>query len=401
MANITTNFAILYCTFYIVKVESLVLLLVMIMTTFHSKTMTPINSHGSPEQDEKISELDTRSTLEQAHRKEQSQLLQEVLQPATSKQSSVYINQSLTLPKNSKISKQLIFEGDQATNLIFDGNGADINALYAQPSILISSKQQQEDWQVPHHITIKNATIKGALRIHGMAANGEGELLKQSSHRTGHTARAQQAAPHHIQLDHLQLIAGKHNMMYLAPGVHHVTLKNSHFFGKTPALALYLDAESAHNTIENNQFDVQTKTREVIAIDGSAHNIIRRNTFINPQHGAIYVYRNCGEGGTVRHQAPEYNQITQNYFQLSINSKLPLVWLASRNGQRNYCDADNGYNFGSSMNNLDLAKHNTVSQNFFNLTKLPAWYRWTMNTKARVIRISAQPNESQHNEITD
>ncbi len=394
------------------KTEPLTLLLVMVMTTFHSTTIAPISSHGSLEQDEKISaqsldqileaasELDSPSTLEQTARKEQSQLLQEVLQPATSKQSSVYINQSLTLPKNSKISKQLIFEGDQATNLIFDANGADIQALYSQPSILISSKQQQDVWQVPHHITIKNATIKGALRIHGMAANGEGELLKQSSHQTGHTVRAQQAAPHHIQLDHLRLIAGKHNMMYLAPGVHHVTLKNSHFVGKTPALALYLDAESSHNTIENNQFDVQTKTREVIAIDGSAHNIIHRNTFINPQHGAIYVYRNCGEGGTVRHQAPEYNQITQNYFQVSSNSKLPLVWLASRNGRRNYCDADQGYNFGSSMNNHDLATHNTVTQNFFNLKKLPTWYRWTMNAKARVIRMNDQPNESQHNEIT-
>lgn len=333
-----------------------------------------------------------------------TQKLEEVLQSATSEQPSVYIDCSLTIPKNAIISKQLVFAGEQASNIVFDGNGAEINATHAEPAILITSKldsPHQKIWQVPHHITIKNVQIRGSLRIHGMAANGEGELLRQSSHQAGHSKRAQQAAPHHIVLDNLSLMAGQHNMMYFAPGVHQVTLKNSDFSGKTAGLALYLDAESSHNIIENNRFNVDTKSRELIAVDGSAHNIIRRNTFIDPPHGAIYLYRNCGEGGTVRHQTSGYNQIIQNQFELSVSSQLPLIWLASRNGHRNYCDADNGFAFGSSLNDKDLAQNNSVCHNTFNLKKIPKLIRWVMKTDDRLIKVSAQPNEVNCNRILD
>src|SRR5690606_27352842 len=107
-----------------------------------------------------------------------AQKLQEILQPASEQQPSVVINCSITLPANARISKQLIFEGSEAVNLVFDGNGAEINALFAKPAILITSKldAQTKTWQVPHHLSIKNAKIIGALRIHGMAANGEQEL---------------------------------------------------------------------------------------------------------------------------------------------------------------------------------------------------------------------------------
>ncbi len=330
-----------------------------------------------------------------------AQKLQEVLQPATTEQPSVYIDCSMTLPKNAKITKQLIFAGGRVANIVFDGNGAEVSATYAKPSVLITSKQDQDTWQVPHHITIKNAQITGSLRIHGMAENGQGKLLKQSSHQAGHTERAQQAAPHHIILDNIALIGGQHNMMYLAPGVHHVTLKNSQFIGQTAGLALYLDAESSHNTIENNAFKVQTKSRELIAVDGSAHNIIRNNRFIDPHHGAIYLYRNCGEGGTVRHQTSHHNQIIQNQFELSMSSKLPLIWLASRNGDRNYCDADSGYGFGSSTNDKDLAQYNTVSHNSFNVKNIPKFYRWVMKVDDRLIKVSAQPNQLNCNRILD
>lgn len=336
-----------------------------------------------------------------------AQKLQEILQPASKQHPSVYVDCSLTLPDKSKISKQLIFAGEQASNIVFDCNGAEINATYAKPSILITSKRQQasqhqeEQWLVPHHIVIKNGKIVGSLRIHGMAANGEGELLKASSHQAGHTKRAQQAAPHHIVLDKLTLMARQHNMLYIAPGVHHITLKNSQFMGPTDGLALYLDAETSHNVIENNIFNVHTKTREVIAVDGSAYNIIRHNRFVHPQHGAIYLYRNCGEGGTVRHQTSAHNQIIQNQFELSLTGKLPLIWLASRNGHRNYCDEDSGYVFGSSINDKDLATHNIVSQNFFNFKKLPKLYQWTMNIKERLIRMNAQPNQVSSNQVHD
>lgn len=331
----------------------------------------------------------------------QAQKLQEVLQPATPENPSVYVDCSLSIPKNAQISKQLIFAGDQASHIVFNGNGVEISATYAQPSVLITSKQDQNHWQVPHHITIKNAQISGSLRIHGMAANGEGELLKQSSQHTGHTERVQGAAPQHIVLDNLTLIGGEHNMMYFAPGVQYVTLKNSHFEGKTDGLALYLDAESSHNRIERNTFNVQTKSRELIAVDGSAHNIIQHNTFIKPRHGAIYLYRNCGEGGTVRHQTSHHNQIIQNQFALSITSRLPLIWLASRNGNRNYCDADQGFAFGSSIDDKDLTQHNIVRNNSFNLKELPTLYRWVSNITDRLIRVNAQPNTVSANQIID
>lgn len=334
-----------------------------------------------------------------------AQKLEEVLQPATAEQPSVYIDCSLILPANAKITKQLVFAGEQASNISLNGNGAEINATHAHPSILITSqpdaKSQQEDWQVPHHIVIKNARITGSLRIHGMAANGEGELLRQSSYQAEHTKRVQNAAPHHIVLDHLSLDGGKRNMMYFAPGVHHVTLQNSQFRGQTDGLGLYLDAESSHNIIENNRFDIKTRTREVIAIDGSAHNVIRRNQFINPQHGAIYFYRNCGEGGTIRHQTPHHNQIMHNQFELSLTGKLPVIWIASRNGHRHYCDDDSGYAFGSSINNKDLAKNNQVSHNTFNLKGIPKLYSWVTRARDRLIRVDAKPNQVNCNRILD
>jgi hypothetical protein len=325
---------------------------------------------------------------------------QEILQPATAKNSSVHIDCSFTLPPQAQVTKQLIFEGEQASYSIVDCNDAYIHATHAEPSVLIRSKLQQNIWQAPNNIQIKNCSIAGSLRIHGMASNGEGKYLRESSLTEGHTERAQLAAPHHIVLDHLTMVAGERNMMYFAPGVHHVTLKNSHFSGNTAGLALYLDAESADNLIEHNRFNVQTKSRETIAIDGSANNMIRQNQFIHPNNGAIYLYRNCGEGGTVRHQKPSNNHIINNRFELTRSSKRPVIWLGSRNGQRNYCQADRGYAFGSSVSDADLAQHNVVTANHLMLKKMSKFYVWIMGMKRKLIRVDAQPNQVTVNQVT-
>jgi parallel beta-helix repeat protein len=134
-----------------------------------------------------------------------------------------------------------------------------------------------------------------------------------------------------------------------------------------------MDAESAYNTIRNNIFNVygnftlpQFRIREVIAVDGSAHNIISENTFKFSEGGGIYLYRNCGEGGTVRHQEPQFNIIEKNDFNLSdLHDNNYGIWLGSRNGNRTYCNADKGYNFGSSVNDGDFANNNTVKNNVF------------------------------------
>jgi hypothetical protein len=146
-----------------------------------------------------------------------------------------------------------------------------------------------------------------------------------------------------------------------------------------------MDAESAYNKILNNSFFATNKGRETIAVDGSAHNIIAGNYFGSLSRGGIYLYRNCGEGGTIRIQTPHSNLIKDNYFyydkfagyrrELVWRSKFgisypsyetiyyPSVYLGSRQGDRNYCDADRGYNYGSSASNLDFADNNTVINN--------------------------------------
>lgn len=326
-----------------------------------------------------------------------AQVLNDVLAPATKQNTSVKINCHLTLPKHAKVDKQLIFEGDTASNTSLDCQGAKLQAKFASPSVLITSKQSKTGWSVPHDIQIKNCDISNALRIQGMARNGQGKLLKQSSQQAGHSKRAQAAAPHTITLDRLILRAGDSNMMYFAPGVHHVTLQNSQFIGQSRALGLYLDAESANNLIKNNVFNVQTKSREVLAIDGSAYNVIQDNRFINAKNGAIFLYRNCGEGGTIRHQAPTFNRILNNVFVLDQVSKQPQIWLASRNGNRRYCNADRGFAFGSSENNRDLATHNEVRDNQIKFSTMQSFAPKAKALMRNFIRVDEQPNMLKNN----
>lgn len=219
-------------------------------------------------------------------------------------------------------------------------------------------------------VTIKNCRLKGSIRVLGLGMNGEDERVKESSHRLGHTERAQAAAPSNILLSDLEIEGVQRVPVYLAPGVTKVTIENSKFTGNTVSTVVYLDAESAHNTIRNNIFDVEGnsafRVREVIAVDGSAHNQITGNIFKRAVGGGIYLYRNCGEGGTVRHQSPQYNVIEDNTFDLTgLNWGNYGIWLGSRNGNRNYCSADDGYKFGSSVDNGDFADFNMVRINRF------------------------------------
>jgi len=90
------------------------------------------------------------------------------------------------------------------------------------------------------------------------------------------------------------------------------------------------------------------------------------NTFKQTTRGGIYLYRNCGEGGTVRHQSPQQNLIEKNTFNLQgLNRGHWGIWIGSRNGNRNYCEHDAGYPFGSSVDNGDFANNNTIRNNKF------------------------------------
>ena len=334
--------------------------------------------------------------------------LQEILQPASKQNPSVQMDCSASLPKNAQVSKQLLFAGQQASGTTLDCNGATVQAAYAKPAILITSLLKSTGWDAPQNIQIKNCSINGSLRVHGMAANGQGDYLRESSYHEGHTQRAQQAAPRNITLDHLN-ISSDSNMVYLAPGVQYVTLKNSQFNGKTGGLALYMDAESANNTIQNNVFNVQTRARELIAVDGSANNTIRGNTFVQPANGGIFLYRNCGEGGTIRHQTPSNNQIVDNRFQLGSTSKSPMIWLASRKGKKNHCGEDQGYGFGSSVSDNDFAQNNTVEDNTFvepkqgkSLFRMAAKQdKQGADDQSNLVRVDSEPNTVIRNKVTN
>ncbi len=146
-----------------------------------------------------------------------------------------------------------------------------------------------------------------------MGMNGQGPAVRESSHSLGHTERAQAAAPRRISILGSTLTAYGRIPLYLGPGVTHVTLRDSQIRGTSSATGLYLDAESAENVIADNDFDIRTG-REIVAVDGSARNRITGNRFALHGEGGVRLYRNCGEGGTVRHQTPSDNVITGNTF---------------------------------------------------------------------------------------
>jgi len=251
------------------------------------------------------------------------------------------------------------------SNFTFDGKGQTINE-----NIIIKGPVG--------NVTLKNFTLKGRLRLIGFGKNGEAEEVRLSSLALDHTKRARDAAPHHVMLERIKFTPENQTPLYLSPGCTYVTVKDCLFAGTSSSIALYLDAESGYNHIVNNTFRTLCGDgREVIAVDGSAYNIIEQNRFEQCKYGGIYLYRNCGQGGTVRHQKPVFNLIKNNEFDLHGMSLVrpKIVWpkvevpygivLGSRQGDRVFCSADDGYDFGSSKNDGDFARNNTVSGNKF------------------------------------
>ena len=140
------------------------------------------------------------------------------------------------------------------------------------------------------------------------------------------------------------------------------TCRQSRVIGRSSSVAVYLDAESARNTLAGNTFEIETG-REVIAVDGSARNRILDNRFRIGWRGGIYLYRNCGEGGTVRHQTPSFNTVTGNRFSYGLPLHLPAISVGAREGWWLYCGEDDGFPFGSSADNGDNATDNVVENN--------------------------------------
>lgn len=290
-----------------------------------------------------------------------------LLEPGTN---AISLDCSVRLSLAARITHPLLLEGSDASGSVLDCGGGmlDVSAGEGRKQktavIVRSRKTASGSWDAPLNVTIRNCKIIGFVRIYGLGENANGETMKASSLNANHTAFAQASAPKNVRLENVTINALGGIPLYVGPGVTGVALLDSRLEGTSTSVAIYLDAESANNTISNNVFGITTEKRELIAIDGSASNNIANNTFEHPENGGIFVYRNCGEGGVIRHQKPQFNQIIGNTFRYggSFGAK-PAVWLNSRNGSRKYCFQDRAHPYGSSASNLDFAQHNVIRNN--------------------------------------
>lgn len=300
----------------------------------------------------------------------------EITDASTQALSSVLIDCSCTITAGKTITKKLLFEGDASSNITIDGAGATISGgseliLEIKSRKYHSTRLNKWLWERPENITIKNFTIIGSARIWGMSKNGEGEqsitngvnLMKESSQKSGHTVRVQDAAPTNIIFEKVSIIGTGRIPLYISPGVTRFQLLHSTISGISSSVAVYLDAESAYNTFRNNMIETKT-SRELVAIDGSSHNVFMNNRFSSLNHGGIYLYRNCGEGGVTRHASPTDNWIVNNVFYYDKYSDYePAIFLGARSGSKNYCDEDKLSRYGSGISDLDYARFNIVMQN--------------------------------------
>jgi len=272
------------------------------------------------------------------------------------------------LTPGQTIHRPLLIEGAEASGGGLDCNGgavgrAGVATTTRRPTIAIWSRRvSASHWSRPTDIRIENCVIHGAVRVWGMGADGRYDDLRASSRTADHVATAQGAAPTHIALERVTIVGTGSIPLYVGPGVTRLSLTNSTLTGRSDATALYLDAESAANRIENNTIAVATQ-REAVAVDGSARNRITGNRFMLGGRGGVFLYRNCGERGVIRHQTPSDNQITDNVFSGAARLRPQLVVVGSREGRRAYCGADHGYPWGSSADDGDGATNNVVARN--------------------------------------
>lgn len=266
--------------------------------------------------------------------------------------------------------RRILIEGAEASGASIDCGGGSIGRPGARtttqtPTIAIWSRRidgQSPAWSRPTDIAISHCIIHGAVRVWGMGVGGRIDDLRTSSRTAGHTAATQAAGPSHVSLNDLTFAATGSIPLYVGPGATDVTLDGGRFTGRSDSTAIYLDAESAGNAIRNTSFAITTP-REKIAVDGSARNTITGNRFALGGQAGVFLYRNCGEDGVIRHQTPSGNVITDNVFSGASLLRSRTVVIGAREGGRRYCGADRGWPFGSSVDDGDHATGNTVARN--------------------------------------
>lgn len=296
---------------------------------------------------------------------------------------AVLIDCDLTLTPGEVITRSLYFtQGAVSNGVTVDCAGAtlshtDLNADL--PRINIQSRsyldgQGNTRWERPRDITVRNCTLQGNINVTGMGGQNTPAVRDSSRTNANHTQLMRDAAPTHIVFDNLTVDPEGYIAAYLYMGTTAVTIQNSRFVGQGRSTVIYLDAESGQHQILNNRFET-VPGREVIAVDGSSENRIEGNTFATSPKGGVFIYRNCGEAGTVRHNEPVKNDLFGNVFQDASGLVVgwPHIWVASRNGNRSYCEADAGYPYGSSVDNLDHAHSTAIKGNHFNAGALTVY----------------------------
>lgn len=207
--------------------------------------------------------------------------------------------------------------------------------------------------------TVRNCKINGDIRVWGIARNAnDPKLLKKSRIDKNYVSWVRDNAPKFVTIENTTINGTGTIPLYIGPGAVYTMVKNVKIIGYSKSTMVYLGAESHSTIIEDSFINAYNGLREAIAIDASNYNIIRNNT-IQYAIGGIFLYRNCGEDGVVRHTTPSYNIIENNKF-IGIGVS---VWLGSREGNRCYCQKDHGWSFGSSISDMDHARYNKVVGN--------------------------------------
>jgi len=225
------------------------------------------------------------------------------------------------------------------------------------------------------NVTIRNGTIMGEIRLRPDQIDGQST--------SGHTERIQAVAPSGLTVRNITFNTdGSTHQVYFGPGATGCRLINCRFKGQSVGPSVYLSPEGGDHLIRSCTFEASTGARrEVLSIDGSAGNLITRNNFKQCRWGGIYVYRNCGENGKVRHQKPKQNTISHNSFNLRGMRPLRIsdgsghqgslvyvpygIILGSRQGDSAYCDLDSQHKIGSGISDLDYAQNNLIEGNTF------------------------------------
>ncbi len=320
---------------------------------------------------------------------EKDELRREILEPATD-DTQVHVKCDVTLSPTDVVSKRLLFKGPESSGVTLDCKGATLtgkkgDVIEIRSTRIAPGEDTDGDpktkplatFKPVSNVTVRSCHIIGSVRVWGMGKNGEAEDVRDSSRQAGHPGRVRLAAPWYITLEDLLIEGTGRIPLYLGPGVSYATLRKSEIAGGSSSVGIYLDTESFGNTIRDNYIHVDTGElefdREQLAIDGSMANRIINNRFSHLNRGGITMYRNCGEGGTVRHTGPTLNEIINNvfYYTTKFSGKVPAISVGTRNGSgidsdnifRNYCGDDAGFPWGSSVDDRDFAQHNVIMQN--------------------------------------